>query len=259
MKKKRLSHQASRQLSKLTPVLAFLVPGSYGDIFESSSLRPRPCSLSQGNLSLNWPRCQGSPTGLDSGTQVIRRTQTATTVAQCSVHLPVSRVCSTPHIQGGGRGSRQPAARSEPFLSVNSTEDLAEGEVEEAWLQSQAQPVYQKPQESGRDDRRPPPPYPGSGKPAMASSAQQPQEPPLWRLQRHEEGSGTAAEEGGQQASGEHPARPKKLSSAYSLSACEQDRQNLGEASWLDWQRERWQIWELLSTDNPDALPETLV
>lgn len=51
----------------------------------------------------------------------------------------------------------------------------------------------------------------------------------------------------------------KKLSSAYSLSASEQDKQNLGEASWLDWQRERWQIWELLSTDNPDALPETLV
>lgn len=75
--------------------------GSYGDIFESSSLRPRPCSLSQGNLSLNWPRCQGSPTGLDSGTQVIRRTQTAATVEQCSVHLPVSRVCSTPHIQDG--------------------------------------------------------------------------------------------------------------------------------------------------------------
>ncbi|XP_057616277.1 rho GTPase-activating protein 6 isoform X2 [Chionomys nivalis] len=229
--------------------------GSYGDIFESSSLRPRPCSLSQGNLSLNWPRCQGSPTGLDSSTQVIRRTQTATTVAQCSVHLPVSRVCSTPHILGGGRGSRRPAARSEPFLSLNSTEDMAEGEVE---VYQRPQPVYQRPQESGRDDRRPPPPYPGSGKPAV-TSAHQPSEPPLWRLQRHED-SGTAAEEGGQQASGKHPARPKKLSSAYSLSASEQeDKQNLEEASWLDWQRERWQIWELLSTDNPDALPETLV
>lgn len=231
--------------------------GSYGDIFESSSLRPRPCSLSQGNLSLNWPRCQGSPTGLDSGTQVIRRTQTAATVEQCSVHLPVSRVCSTPHIQDGNRGARQPAARSEPFLSLNSTEDLAKGKEDVAWLQSQAQPVYQRPQESGRDDRRPPPPYPGSGKPATPS-AQLPLEPPLWRLQRHEEGSETAVE-GGQQASGEHQTRPKKLSSAYSLSASEQDKQNLGEASWLDWQRERWQIWELLSTDNPDALPETLV
>ncbi|CAO2624000.1 Rho GTPase-activating protein 6 [Lemmus lemmus] len=221
--------------------------GSYGDIFESSSLRPRPCSLSQGNLSLNWPRCQGSPTGLDSGTQVIRRTQTATTVAQCSVHLPVSRVCSTPHILGSGRGSRRPAARSEPFLSLNSTEDMAEGEVE---VYQRPQPVYQRPQESGRDDRRPPPPYPGSGKPAVTSA----------QLQRHEEDSGTAAAEGDQQASGNHPARPKKLSSAYSLSASEQeDKQNLGEASWLDWQRERWQIWELLSTDNSDALPETLV
>ncbi|OBS67332.1 hypothetical protein A6R68_04129 [Neotoma lepida] len=257
IEKEKIKPLILKAIVQTNPVVAFLVPGSYGDIFESSSLRPRPCSLSQGNLSLNWPRCQGSPTGLDSGTQVIRRTQTATTVAQCSVHLPVSRVCSTPHIQGGGRGSRRPAARSEPFLSLNSTEDLAEGEVEEAWLQSRAQPVYQRPQESGRDDRRPPPPYPGSGKPAIASAQQHP-EPPLWRLQRHEGGLGTAAEEGGQQASGEHPARPQKLSSAYSLSANDQDRQNLGEASWLDWQRERWQIWELLSTDNPDALPETL-
>lgn len=167
---------------------------------------------------------------MDSGTQVIRRTQTAATVEQCNVHLPVSRVCSTPHIQDGGRGSRRPAARSEPFLSLNSTEDLAEGKEDVAWLQSQAQAVYQRPQE-----------------------------PPLWRLQRQEEGSETVVEEGGQQASGEHQTRPKKLSSAYSLSASEQDKQNLGEASWLDWQRERWQIWELLSTDNPDALPETLV
>nr|XP_023673264.1 rho GTPase-activating protein 6-like isoform X2 [Paramormyrops kingsleyae] len=28
---------------------------------------------------------------------------------------------------------------------------------------------------------------------------------------------------------------------------------------WQDWQRERWQIWQLLSSDNADTLPETLV
>ncbi|XP_055469337.1 rho GTPase-activating protein 6 [Psammomys obesus] len=220
--------------------------GSHGDIFESSSLRQRPCSLSQGNLSQNWPQCPGSPIGPDSGTQVIQRTRTAAIVEQSSVHLPVTHVCSTPHIQGSGRGPRRPAARSEPHLSRNSTEDLQEGKMDVAWLQSRADIVYQRPQESGRDDRRPPPPYPGSGKPAMTSG------------QQHEV-SGTATEEGGHQASGEHPARPKKLSSTYSPSASEQVRQNLGEASWLDWQQERWQIWELLSTDNPDALPETLV
>nr|XP_044996812.1 rho GTPase-activating protein 6 isoform X2 [Jaculus jaculus] len=230
--------------------------GSYGDIFESSSsLRPGPCSLSQGNLSLNWPRWQGSLAGQDRGTQVIRRTQTTATVAQCSVHPPVSRVCSTPHIHGGSRGARRPAARSEPYLTLSSTKDLAEGELDAAWLQSGAQPSCQRPRESGRDDRRPPPPYPGPGKPALAS-AQQPPESPLWRLQKPEEGSVITAEEGGQQTSKEHPATSKKLSSAYSLPASEQ---KLEQPTWLDWQRERWQIWELLSTDNPDALPETLV
>ncbi|XP_062039428.1 rho GTPase-activating protein 6 isoform X3 [Lepus europaeus] len=36
-------------------------------------------------------------------------------------------------------------------------------------------------------------------------------------------------------------------------------RQDLGAGAWLDWRRERWEIWELLSGDGPDALPETLV
>ncbi|XP_021104774.1 rho GTPase-activating protein 6 isoform X2 [Heterocephalus glaber] len=223
--------------------------GSYGDIFESSSLRPGPCSLSQGNLSLNWPRWQRSPAELDDGgPQVFRRTQTAATVAHCSVHLPVSRVCSTPHIQGSGCGAGgRPAARSEPYLTLSSAED-PEGERDGTWLPSRAQPASQRLREGGRDDRRPPPPYPGSGKPS---------EPPLWRLQRPREGSGT---EGGPPAEREPQAAPKKLSSrAYALEGSEQSGPNLGEASWLDWQRERWQIWELLSTDNPDTLPETLV
>ncbi|KAJ3584472.1 hypothetical protein NHX12_014967 [Muraenolepis orangiensis] len=30
-------------------------------------------------------------------------------------------------------------------------------------------------------------------------------------------------------------------------------------AEWQDWQRDRWQIWQLLSSDNADTLPETLV
>ncbi|KAI6051850.1 rho GTPase-activating protein 6 isoform X1 [Marmota monax] len=215
--------------------------GSYGDIFESSSLRPGPCSLSQGNLSANWPRWQGSPSELDGGPQVPRRTQPAPAA--------VPRVCSTPHIQGGGGAARRPAARSEPYLSAAEATEAAEPDG--AWPQ--------RPRESGREDRRPPPPYPGPGQPA--APAPQPAEPPLWRRQRPEAGSGTASPEGGRAAQPQSRAAHSKRSSAYSLqaSAGQQDAQNLGEASWLDWQRERWQIWELLSADNPDALPETLV
>ncbi|XP_036126532.1 rho GTPase-activating protein 6 isoform X1 [Molossus molossus] len=232
--------------------------GSYGDIFESSSLRPGPCSLSQGNLTSNWPRWQGSPTELDSGVQVIRRTQTTATITECRSHPPVSRVCSTPHIQGSSRRSELATPRSEQYLTLSSAEDLTESELDVAWLQNQAKPLHQRPRESSRHDNRPPPPYPGPGKQALAS-AHQPAESPLWRRQRPEEGSGSALEEGSQTAEREHQAAEQKLSSACSSPAGDQNSKALGEPNWLDWQRERWQIWELLSTDNPDALPETLV
>ncbi|XP_069896992.1 rho GTPase-activating protein 6 isoform X2 [Dipodomys merriami] len=233
--------------------------GSYGDIFESSSLRQGPCSLSQGNLSQHWPRCQGSSAGLDSSTQVLRRTQTAATMVQGRVHHPTARVYSTPPTLGGGGAARRPVAKSEPHLTLSSAEDLTEGKLDRAGLQSRAQPSHQRPRESGRDDRRPPPPYPGQGK-LSRGLAQPSNEPPLWKLQRPEGGSGTASEGRGQRASQEPKAPLKKLGSAYSPHpSSEHNRPHLGDANWLDWQRERWQIWELLSTDNPDALPETLV
>nr|XP_021539728.1 LOW QUALITY PROTEIN: rho GTPase-activating protein 6 [Neomonachus schauinslandi] len=232
--------------------------GSYGDVFESSSLRPGPCSLSQGNLSPNWPRWQGSPTELEGGPQVIRRTQTTATIVECRACPPVSRVCSTPHIQGGGRRCEQATPKSEQYLTLSSAEDLTESDLDVVWLQSRAKPLHQRPRESEKRDKRPPPPYPGPGKQAVASS-HQPAEPLLWRPQRPEEGSRTALEEGSQTAEREQQAAEQKLSSAYSTSASDQNSKTLGDPNWLDWQRERWQIWELLSTDNPDALPETLV
>ncbi|KAF4027321.1 hypothetical protein G4228_019459 [Cervus hanglu yarkandensis] len=233
--------------------------GSYGDIFESSSLRPGPCSLSQGNLSPNWPRWQGSPTELDSSAQAIQRTQTTSPAAEARAHAPVARVCSTPHIQGGGQPTPRP--RPEPSWTLSSAEDLAESEPEGAWPQRRAKPLPQRPAEGTRHDKRPPPPYPGPGKSTVASPAHQAAEPPLWRPRRLEEGSGTASQEGSQTVEPQrgHLAAQQKASSAYPSPAGDQNSKTLGEPNWLDWQRERWQIWELLSTDNPDALPETLV
>ncbi|XP_043751509.1 rho GTPase-activating protein 6 isoform X4 [Cervus elaphus] len=233
--------------------------GSYGDIFESSSLRPGPCSLSQGNLSPNWPRWQGSPTELDSSAQAIQRTQTTSPAAEARAHAPVARVCSTPHIQGGGQPTPRP--RPEPSWTLSSAEDLSESEPEGAWPQRRAKPLPQRPAEGTRHDKRPPPPYPGPGKSTVASPAHQAAEPPLWRPRRLEEGSGTASQEGSQTVEPQrgHQAAQQKASSAYPSPAGDQNSKTLGEPNWLDWQRERWQIWELLSTDNPDALPETLV
>ncbi|XP_072812296.1 rho GTPase-activating protein 6 isoform X2 [Vicugna pacos] len=234
--------------------------GSYGDIFESSSLRPGPCSLSQGNLSPNWPRWQGGPADLGGGAWGVRRTQTASAAAEGGAHAPVSRVCSTPHIRGGGGGAEQPAPRPRPeqCWTLSGAQDVAESEPDVAWPQRRAKPPPQRPGEGAKHDKRPPPPYPGPGKQASAA-AHQPAEPPLWRPQRPEEGSGAALEEGSQTAEREHQAAQQKVSSAHPGPSSDQNSKTLGDPSWLDWQRERWQIWELLSTDNPDALPETLV
>ena len=196
---------------------------------------------------------------LDGSAQVTGRTQTASATAESRAHAPVARVCSTPPMQGGGGGRRAPRPRPEPCWTLSSAEDLAEREPEVAWPQRRAKPLHQRPAEGARHgDKRPPPPYPGPGKQALAS-AHQPAEPPLWRPQRPEGGSGTALEEGSQRAEREHQAAQQKASSAYPGPASDQNSKTLGESNWLDWQRERWQIWELLSTDNPDALPETLV
>lgn len=143
-------------------------------------------------------------------------------------------------------------ARSEQYLTLSGTHDLSESELDVAGLQIRASPQCQRPRGSGRDDKRPPPPYPGPGKPAAAGTV-------AARIQGPPEGVGTATDQGGQAAEREQQVTQKKLSSANSLPAGEQDSLRLGDAGWLDWQRERWQIWELLSADNPDALPETLV
>uniref|UniRef100_A0A2K5SG06 Rho GTPase activating protein 6 n=2 Tax=Cebus imitator TaxID=2715852 RepID=A0A2K5SG06_CEBIM len=224
--------------------------GSSGDIFESSSLKAGPCSLSQGNLSPNWPRWQGSPAELDSGTKVAQRTQPAASATEGRAHTAVPRAYSTPHVQGDSGKAERPMATSEQYLILSSAHDLSESELDLAGLQSQATSTCQRPRGSTRDDKRPPPPYPGPGKTAAAAAA--------W-IQGPREGAGTAADQGGQEAEREQQAAQKKLSSVNSLPTGNQDSPHLGDAGWLDWQRERWQIWELLSADNPDALPETLV
>lgn len=234
--------------------------GSYGDIFESSSLRPGPCSLSQGNLSPNWPRWQGSPTELDSSAQVARRTQAAGAAAACRAHAPVARVCSSSHVQGAEQPAPRPRPRPRPeaFWTPSGAEDLAESELEVACPHRSAKPPAQRPGEGARHDQRPPPPYPGPGKPAVAV-AHQPAESPLWRPQRPGEGSGSASQEGSQTGDREPQTAQQPVSSAYPSPASDQNSETLREPNWLDWQRERWQIWELLCADNPDALPETLV
>ncbi|KAK5891242.1 hypothetical protein CgunFtcFv8_018516 [Champsocephalus gunnari] len=57
------------------------------------------------------------------------------------------------------------------------------------------------------------------------------------------------------------PLQHGRLTVAQSVAQSVAPDSQMGPQSpeWQDWQRDRWQIWQLLSSDNADALPETLV
>ncbi|KAM6147215.1 LOW QUALITY PROTEIN: rho GTPase-activating protein 6 [Phoenicopterus ruber ruber] len=235
--------------------------GSYGNIYESSLLRPGQCSLSQGNLAMYSPRWQGSSSELDTGRQVMRRSQTTAAIPECQLHPTVSRVCSNPQIKVGSSSSDLSHSKSERHLTLSSVEDLSERDSNASCSQSTAKPSYRK--------ERPPPPYPGPAKTSSALSQRSGVSSTLhslWRLQRQEKSSGTRAA-GGPPAKApdqatsrqERPAPHSQAGHIYSTAPHSQNSKSVSEADWHDWQRERWQIWELLSADNPDALPETLV
>uniref|UniRef100_A0A8C9NGD3 Rho GTPase activating protein 6 n=2 Tax=Serinus canaria TaxID=9135 RepID=A0A8C9NGD3_SERCA len=230
-----------------------VITGSYGNIYESSSLRPGQCSLSQGNLAACSPRWQGSSSDLDGGRQVMRRSQTTAAIAECQLHPAASRLCRDPQREGGCRSSELSHSRSEQRLTLSSAEDLSERHSSAGCLQSAAKPSYRK--------ERPPPPYPG---PAKTSSSVSSTLHSLWRLQRPEKSSGPRAAGGPpgrapEQASSRQATSASLAGHSYSTAPHSQNSKSVSEADWNEWQRERWQIWELLSADNPDALPETLV
>lgn len=247
-------------LRRLTPFRLW-PPGSYGNIYESSLLRPGQCSLSQGNLATSSPRWQGSSSELDTGRQVMRRSQTTAAIPECRLHPAASRACSNAQIEVGGRSSDLSHSKSEQHLTLSSVEDLGERDSNAGCSQSPAKPSYRK--------ERPPPPYPGPAKTSSALSQRSGVSSTLhsfWRLQRQEKSSGTRGA-GGPPAKApdqatsrqERPAPHTQAAHIYSTAPHSQNSKNVSEADWHDWQRERWQIWELLSADNPDALPETLV
>ncbi|XP_061854782.1 rho GTPase-activating protein 6 isoform X2 [Colius striatus] len=235
--------------------------GSHGNIYESSLLRPGQCSLSQGNLAAYSPRWQGSSSELDASKHVMRRSQTTAAIPECQLHPTVSRVCSNPQIEVSSRSSGLSHSESEQQLTLSSVEDLSERDSNVGCLQGLAKPSYRK--------ERPPPPYPGPTKTSSALSQRSSVSSTLhslWRFQRQEKSSGTRAAGGPparapEQATSrqERPAPRTQAGHIYSTAPQSQNSKNVSEADWHDWQRERWQIWELLSADNPDALPETLV
>ncbi|XP_034291360.1 rho GTPase-activating protein 6 isoform X2 [Pantherophis guttatus] len=230
--------------------------GSYGDIYESSSLRPGQCSLSQGSLSLS-SQWQENNTELDNEKQVIRRSQTTTALPGCHSHPPLSQVYSTPQIEVGRKNSSQSNS------PVRYTENLMEHDSDATCPHATFKPSSLRQAEVIRKDR-PPPPYPETAKQSSLSSLQPAVSStgyPLWKLQKTDlsgaQGMRIMTQVPEQPI--QHEEQQNQNERKYSFPDSEQNSKNLSETDWHGWQSDRWQIWEILSPDNPDALPETLV
>lgn len=165
----------------------------------------------------------------------LQRTQMAPGTAECRRHPPVTRVCASPHVQ-----TRRLQLNTNPSLTshLNSTQGLhrasGHGLSPTSIPQGGVNTVDGGP--TLLNDGHCPPPYNAHHRLAGSQSS-----PQLATAQRP-------------------PLQHARLSVAQSNSASTTDGQMVPHsAEWQDWQRDRWQIWQLLSSDNADALPETLV
>ncbi|XP_070969451.1 rho GTPase-activating protein 6-like isoform X2 [Oncorhynchus clarkii lewisi] len=210
-------------------------------------LKDQPYAGSHSNMSEGSSR--SSQEGLDclqgDARQVVRRTQTSLGVAECRPHPPVTRVCSSPHGEAGRpllllslNPLTPPHPHPDSQSAASSAEDLPQG------IRHQAIPspnsAHLGPALSGRP---PPPPYNSSSSrlsPAASKPAQPVSPSPAAPLHQH-------PLQGGRPTVPQNSASP----TTYSMVPMSQE--------WQDWQRDRWQIWQLLSSENADTLPETLV
>lgn len=167
-----------------------------------------------------------------------QRTQTAPGVAECRPHPPVSRVCTSPHV-GSGRPRLQLSINPSVTSHHNSTHGL---------------------QRAGGHGINPTPRPQGGGAntsdggPALLNDGRFP--PPYNAHHR------LATSQSSPQLAGavRPPLQHGRPSATQSNSASTTEAQMVPQSpEWQDWQRDRWQIWQLLSSDNADTLPETLV
>lgn len=234
---------------------------SYRDIYESSSLRPRQCSLSQGSLSLSSPQWRESNTELDNEKQVIQRSQTTAALSGCRLHPPLSQVYSTPKIEVDRKNSS--LSSSKHHSPIRYTENLMEHDSDATCLHAAFKPSPLRQAEVIRKNR-PPPPYPETAKQSNLSSLQPAVSStgyPLWKLQKTDLSGAQGMRLITQvpEQSTQHEEQQNQNERKYSFPDSEQNSKKLSETDWHGWQSDRWQIWEILSPDNPDVLPETLV
>ncbi|XP_055500873.1 rho GTPase-activating protein 6-like isoform X2 [Leucoraja erinacea] len=238
--------------------------GLYGDIYQSSPLQQRQCSLSQGNLTVDWPMPQASSTlSLDNTKLPVRRTHTTAGAPECRGHPPVSRICSSPQVAGSKKSIQRipdSLCLRRDLRSTGSAEEILQKTSEPSFLHKKPWLTCFKHGDINRNETRPPPPYPSALRQSSLSNSIAHQE----QVQKTQQSSAPAAELEATSL-GQSTAKPKEQVSVSSNNENEtwsnqsNNKNNLTEPNWVEWQRERWQIWELLSTDNADSLPETLV
>ncbi|XP_075333991.1 rho GTPase-activating protein 6-like isoform X2 [Odontesthes bonariensis] len=189
---------------------------------------------SHGNMSEGSSR--SSQEGLDGfhgdvkPQSTVQRTQTAPGITDIRPHPPVTRVCTGPHVEMG-RARLQLNINPSATPHLNSKQGLQRASGQGVNSISRPHGGVNTGQGSSAmlNDIRSPPPYDAHHRLAASQSS-----PQLVASQRP--------------------------SSAQSNSASNREAQTVPQnPEWQDWQRERWQIWQLLSSDNADTLPETLV
>ncbi|XP_029372972.1 rho GTPase-activating protein 6 [Echeneis naucrates] len=167
----------------------------------------------------------------------LQRTQTAPGITDCRSHPPVSRVCTSPQVEAG---RPRPQLRINPPVTshLNSTHGLqqAGGHTANPTSTPPGRVNAADGSPSVPNDSRFPPPYNAHHR--LAGSQSSPQLSAAQRL------------------SLQHGRQSTAQSNSASATEAQMGPQS---PEWQDWQRDRWQIWQLLSSDNADTLPETLV
>eukprot|EP00064_Thunnus_orientalis_P009297 superscaffoldBa00001170_g9320 len=207
------------------------------------ALKDQPYTGSYGNMSEGSSR--SSQEGLDGlhgdGRQqpTPQRTQAVPGIPECRPHPPVTRVCTSPHV-GTDTGRPRLQININPSVTshLNSTQGLqrASGLGVNPTSRPQGGANTGDGGPAALTDGRSPPPYNAHHRLASSQSSPQlatAQRPPL------QQGRPTTA-----QNNSVPPAEAQMVPHS---------------PEWQDWQRDRWQIWQLLSSDNADTLPETLV
>ncbi|XP_056156967.1 rho GTPase-activating protein 6-like [Lampris incognitus] len=219
------------------------------------ALKDQSFTDSHGNMSEGSSRSsQEALDGLHGNArqqQLVRRTQTAPGIAECRPHTPVFRVCSTPHGEVGqphsqlGLGfSMTSHLGASSSGASSSTDSLPRGGGHTVKLPTRPQGVANIGDGGAAtlNNAHAPLPYNAQHRPANSPTSEPNNQPSKQSVQRV-----PLSQTGRQTATQDNPA-----------SSAEVPAVPMGQ-DWQEWQRDRWQIWQLLSSDNADTLPETLV